>query len=69
MASFLSLLPLILNLLGMALKWYGAGDQVLEDYKKLVESTQNSGLITIDAKDKLLSQREKILARQKKPAP
>lgn len=64
MASFLSLLPLILNILSFALKWYGASDDVIQKYEALVTSTADSGLITVTTKDKILSQRAQILAEE-----
>jgi hypothetical protein len=65
MASLIALLPTILTLLGYALKWYGASEETLTAYKKLVEQSAKDNLISVTTKDKLLTQREKILARMK----
>ncbi len=65
MATLLGLLPLILQVLGIVLKWVGAGEDVLEKYKALIESTSASGLITVKTKDKLIAQRQAIIDRQK----
>lgn len=58
-------ISLILNLLLTALKWYGASADTLAKYQELIESTKNDGLISVDSKDKFISQKEAILARLK----
>ncbi len=58
--AIIPLLPTLLTILGYVLKWMGANEQVLEDYKKLVVSTQNSGLISVNLKDRLTSQEQEI---------
>ncbi len=58
------LLPTIFTILGWVLKWMGANEAVLEKYKQLVISTQESGLLSVNVKDRLLSQHDRILARR-----
>ena len=63
MAQFLSLLPLVLQVLGIVLKWYNASDDTLQAYEALIKAS--SGLMPVQTRDKLLSQREVIAARIK----
>lgn len=65
MGSLIALIPTILTILGYALKWYGASEETLNAYKKLVETSAKDNLISVTTKDKLLTQREKILERIK----
>jgi hypothetical protein len=65
MVNLIALLPLILQLLGWALKWYGASEETLTHYKALVESSAKSNLISVNVKDRLLAQRERIRERIK----
>lgn len=59
--GLLPLLPTLLTILGWILKWMGANEQVQADYKKLIESTKDSGLISVNMKDRLLKQKQEIL--------
>jgi uncharacterized BrkB/YihY/UPF0761 family membrane protein len=59
--AIIPLLPTIMTILGYVLKWMGANQEVLENYKKLVISTQNSGLISVNIKDRLIRQKQEIL--------
>lgn len=69
MPAFLALLPLILQLLGIVLKWYGASDAMVSKYIKFVQDAQDDGLITVAVKDKLQAQRQAILDRQNSKLP
>lgn len=54
-----------LNIVLFLLKWYGASADTIQKYMTLVESTQNDGLISVNTKDKFVSQKEEILAELK----
>lgn len=54
-----------LNIVLALLKWYGASADTIQKYMALVESTQNDGLISVNTKDKFISQKEEILAELK----
>lgn len=63
--SFLSLLPVILQVVGFFLKWYGASEAMIRKYTELIEQAATDSLISIQSKDKLMSQRDAIAARLK----
>lgn len=65
MATFLTLIPVILQIAALLGRWFGASENTLEAYEQLVTSTAMSGLISIDVHDKLLAHKEAILARLK----
>lgn len=65
MATLINLLPLILQILGLALHWYGASEDTIQKFLDLVESAKNDGAISAETKEKIKTQREKILARVK----
>ena len=63
--SFLSLLPIILQVVGFFLRWYGASEAMIRKYTELIEQAATDSLISIQSKDKLIGQRDAILARLK----
>lgn len=61
----MSTIKIILQILGLAYKLFGASEDELEAFMKLVDASSNNGRITDETRTVLMSQREKILARQK----
>jgi hypothetical protein len=64
--SFVALLPVILQILGWALRWYGASEETIRRYSDLIKSTQDDGLISVKIKNSIMKQREEILAEIEK---
>jgi hypothetical protein len=63
--NFFSLLPLALQFLGWMLRWYGASEDAIRKYTELIEQAAHDSLISIQSKDRLISQRAAIAERIK----
>lgn len=55
-----ALLGLIIQVAGLALKWFGAKQATLEAFEKLVVASKDDGLISVKTKDVFLSQKAEL---------
>lgn len=56
-------IPMILQVGLILLRVFGASKEQLEEFQKLVEAESNSGRLSVETRDKLLSQKNAIQAR------
>ena len=63
--SLAPFLPTILTVLGWVLKALNANAETIQKYEDLVKSTQNSGLISVNARDRMVKQEQDIIDEEK----
>lgn len=52
-AILLALIPVVLQIAGFAIQWFGASKADLDAYQKMIEANKDAGLITVDTYTKL----------------
>lgn len=53
LAAFVPYLPVLLQLAGWLISWFGASKENLQQYQDMIEKNKDSGLITVDTYQKL----------------
>ncbi len=56
------MIPAVLSIAGLVIKWFGASEQNLKDYAEMVQKNKDSGLITVETAEKLASYHEQMAA-------
>jgi hypothetical protein len=69
MMSFLAMLtpylPVLLQIIGWALKTFGASEANLKKYEQMIDDANKAGDLSVQSHDRLLSHRDAIEARLK----
>lgn len=68
MLSWVPIIPVLLQILGWALKWFGASEETIRQYKALIVSTANDGKLTVNIKDSVKKKHQDILDELEKEA-
>lgn len=58
--SLAPFIPIILQVVGILIKWFGTSEENLKAYADMVQKNKDAGLITVDAARKLQSYHDEM---------
>lgn len=63
--SLAPFLPIILQVVGIIIKWFGTSEENLKAYADMVQKNKDAGLITVDAARKLQRYHDEMRSKKK----